>query len=117
VQWSDINDSTDWTAGAASQSDFQDIPDGGDIRGMTGGEFGLVLMEKSVVRMTYIGAPLFFQFDTLTRSLGCYEARSVVQYGAMTFFLSDDGFYVCDGQQVKPIGAERVDDWFFANLR
>ena len=116
VQWSDINDSTDWTAGAASQSDFQDIPDGGDIRGMTGGEFGLVLMEKSVVRMTYIGAPLFFQFDTLTRSLGCYEARSVVQYGAMTFFLSDDGFYVCDGQQVKPIGAERVDDWFFANL-
>lgn len=116
AQWSDINDATDWTAGVGSQSDYQDIPDGGEIRGMTGGEFGLVLLERSIVRMTYVGAPLFFQFDTLTRSLGCYEARSVVQYGSMTFFLSDDGFYVCDGQQVKPIGAERIDRWFYSNM-
>ena len=116
VQWSDINDATDWTSGAGSQADSQDIPDGGEVRGLTGGEFGLVLMERSIVRMTYIGAPLFFQFDTLTRSLGCYESRSVVQYGSMTFFLSDDGFFVCDGQAVKPIGAERVDRWFFSVL-
>jgi hypothetical protein len=116
VQWSDINDATDWTSGAGSQSDYQDVPDGGEVRGLTGGEFGLVLMERSIVRMTYIGAPLFFQFDTLTRSLGCYESRSVVQYGSMTFFLSDDGFYVCDGQTVKPIGAERVDRWFYSVL-
>lgn len=116
VQWSDINDSTDWTAGATSQSDYQDIPDGGEVRGITGGEFGIVLMERAVVRMTYVGAPLFFQFDTLTRSLGCYEPRSVIQYGASTFFLSDDGFYMCDGQQVRPIGNEKVDRWFFSVL-
>ena len=116
VQWSDINDSTDWTSGATSQADFQDLPDGGEIRGLTGGEFGLVLLERSVARMTYVGAPLFFQFDTLTRSLGCYESRSVVQYGALTYFLSDDGFYVCDGQQIKAIGNEKVDRWFFSVL-
>jgi hypothetical protein len=111
--WSDINDETDWTPGAASQSDTQDIPDGGEIRGITGGEFGIVLLERSVVRMTYVGAPLFFQFDTLTSALGCYESRSVVRYGAITYFLSDDGFYMTDGQQVKPIGSERVDRWFY----
>lgn len=116
VQWSDINDETDWTSGTGSQSDYQDIPDGGEVRGITGGEFGLVLMERAVVRMTYIGAPLFFQFDTLTRSLGCYEPRSVVQYGGMTFFLSDDGFYSCDGQQVRAIGNEKIDRWFFSVL-
>lgn len=116
VQWSDINDETDWTSGAGSQADYQDLPDGGEIRGITGGEFGLVLLERSVSRMTYVGAPLFFQFDTLTRSLGCYESRSVVQYGAMTYFLSDDGFYVCDGQSVKPIGNEKVDKWFYSVL-
>lgn len=115
VQWSDINDATDWTAGAGSQSDFQDIPDGGEVRGITGGEFGLVLLERSIVRMTYVGAPLFFQFDTLTRSLGCYESRSIIQFGGLTFFLSDDGFYVCDGQQVLPIGNEQVDRWFYNN--
>lgn len=116
VQWSDINDETDWTSGPTSQSDFQDIPDGGDIQGITGGEFGLVLLEKSVVRMTYIGSPLYFQFDTISREIGCYEPGSVTQYGNMTFFLSDDGFYMCDGQRVTPIGAEKVDRWFWDDL-
>jgi len=59
VQWSDINDETNWTAGGASQSDFQIIPDGGNIRGITGGEFGLILLERAVVRMSYIGSPYF----------------------------------------------------------
>jgi hypothetical protein len=116
VQWSDINDETDWTSGPTSQSDYQDIPDGGDIQGITGGEFGLVLLEKAIVRMTYIGSPLFFQFDTISREIGCYEPGSVAQYGNMTFFLSDDGFYMCDGQRVTPIGAEKVDRWFWNDL-
>lgn len=116
VQWSDINDETDWTSGGASQSDYQDIPDGGNIVGITGGEFGLVLLDQAIVRMSYIGAPLFFQFDTISRQLGCYEAGSIAQYGPLTFFLSDDGFYLCDGQSVKPIGAEKVDRWFFEDL-
>jgi hypothetical protein len=116
VQWSDINDETDWTSGPTSQSDYQDIPDGGDIQGITGGEFGLVLLEKAIVRMSYIGSPLFFQFDTISREIGCYEPGSVCQYGNMTFFLSDDGFYMCDGQRVTPIGAEKVDRWFWDDL-
>jgi hypothetical protein len=116
VYWSDINDETDWSSGGASQSDFQDIPDGGDIQGITGGEFGLVLLEKSIVRMSYVGSPLYFQFDTISREIGCYEPGSVCQYGNMTFFLSDDGFYMCDGQRVTPIGAEKVDRWFWDDL-
>lgn len=116
VQWSDINDETNWTSGPTSQSDYQDIPDGGDIQGITGGEFGLVLLEKSLVRMSYIGSPLFFQFDTISREIGCYEPGSVCQYGNVTFFLSDDGFYMCDGQKVTPIGAEKVDRWFWDDL-
>jgi hypothetical protein len=116
VQWSDINDETDWTSGPTSQSDYQDIPDGGEILGITGGEFGLVLLEKAIVRMSYIGSPLYFQFDTISREIGCYEPGSVCQYGNMTFFLSDDGFYMCDGQRITPIGAEKVDRWFWDDL-
>jgi len=116
VFWSDINDETNWTPGTGSQSDSQVIPDGGDIKGITGGEFGIVLLEKSIYRMTYIGAPLYFQFDNITRQLGCLSSGSVVQSGGFTYFLSDDGFYVCDGQTVKPIGNERVDRWFDDNI-
>ena len=116
VYWSDINNETNWTSGTTSQSDFQDIPDGGSIQGITGGEFGLVLLERAIHRMSYIGSPLFFQFDAISRTLGCYEPNSIVQQGGRTFFLSDDGFYVCDGQNVTPISAEKVSRWFFDDV-
>jgi hypothetical protein len=116
VYWSDINDETDWTPSDLSQSDSQIIPDGGDIRGITGGEFGLVLLEKAISRMSYVGAPLFFQFDTIAKNIGCYESNSIAQFGNLTFFLSDDGFYMCDGQTVTPIGAEKIDRFFFNNV-
>ena len=116
VYWSDINDETDWTPGAASQSDTQVIPDGGDITGLAGGEYGLIFLERAIYRMTYAGSPFFFQFDAISRSLGCISNGSIAQYGGLTYFLADDGFYVCDGQSVKQIGAEKVNRWFFSNV-
>lgn len=115
VQWSDINDESDWVSGATSQSDYQIIADGGNITGLTGGEFGLVFLERAIVRMSYIGSPYFFQFDTISRNLGCMTGGSVAQYGNMSFFLSDNGFYSCDGQTITPIGANKVDRYFFDN--
>lgn len=116
LQWSDINDETNWNSGAASQSDYQIISDGGDITGITGGEFGIVLLEKAIVRMSYVGSPLFFQFDTISRGLGCITGGSVAQFAGITYFLSDDGFYSCDGKTITPIGNEKVDRFFFDDL-
>lgn len=116
VQWSAINDETDWTISQATQADLQDLPDGGEIRGVTGGEFGLVLMERSIFRMSYIGTPLIFQFDNISRNLGCYAPNSVVQYQGITYFLSDDGFYSCDGQRVTNIGSEKINRFFISDF-
>ena len=65
--------------------------------------------------MSYIGSPLFFQFDTISRNIGCIEGGSIAQYGGITYFLSDDGFYSCDGQNIVGIGAEKVDRYFYSN--
>jgi hypothetical protein len=116
VQWSGINDPTTWSSSAVTQSDFQDIPDGGEIRGITGGEYGLVLLERSIVRMSYVGTPLVFQFDNIARNLGCYEGQSVIQWQGTTYWLSDDGFYSYNGQQIEPIGAEKVNRYFWATM-
>jgi len=72
-------------------------------------------MEEAIYRMSYIGSPLFFQFDAITRTLGCYEPNSIIQQGGRTFFLSTDGFYMCDGQNVTPISAEKISRWFFGD--
>jgi len=116
VQWSALGDESSWTNSATTQADYQDIPDGGSIVGVTGGEYGLVFMDRSIHRMSYVGSPLVFQFDNISRNLGCYEANSIIQYGGTSFFLGDDGFYACDGQNVVPIGNEKVNRFFFDNV-
>jgi hypothetical protein len=115
VRWSGINDETAWGSSQVTQADFQDIADGGQVVGIRGGEFGLVFMEKGISRMSYIGTPFIFQFDNISRGKGCIAAGSIAQTQGICFFLSDDGFYMCDGQQVQSIGAEKVDRWFFSN--
>jgi hypothetical protein len=72
-------------------------------------------MEKGISRMSYIGTPFIFQFDNISRGKGCIAAGSIAQVQGVTFFLSDDGFYMCDGQNVTAIGSEKVDRWFFSN--
>lgn len=113
VYWSDINNELNWVPSASSQSDSQYLPDGGNITGLAGGEYGLVFLERAIYRMTYSGSPFFFQFDAISRTLGCISAGSITQFGGVTYFLADDGFYLCDGQNVQPIGFEKVNRWFF----
>jgi len=117
IQWSGINNEKTWTTSATTQADFQDVPDGGFVQGVTGGEFGLVLLERSIVRMSYVGTPLIFQFDNIARNRGCFEPNSVIQWQGITYFLGDDGFYACDGQNLVNIGAEKVNRYFFNTLR
>ena len=116
VRWSQINDATSWTLGTA-QADFQDIADAGDITGLVGGEFGVVLMEKAIARMQYVGSPLIFTFEKVETSHGCNYPNSVASLGpTQVFYLADDGFFMFDGQRSIPIGAEKVDRFFFDDL-
>jgi hypothetical protein len=113
VRWSPIADPAgDWAISATTQADFQDIPTGGGVVGLVGGEFGIVLMEGSLYRMSYAGPPVVFQFDEIAPGRGCAAAGSIATDGRLTIFLSEDGFYSTDGAQVQPIGAGKLDRWF-----
>lgn len=117
VQWSHINNARRWGRSAQNQSDAQDFPgDGGNIVAITGGDFGCILTNRSLIRMSYIGAPFVFRFDELAPNTGCLAAGSVARYQGFTFFLSGNGFMMFDGQQAVSIGDETVDDWFFDNV-
>lgn len=117
VQWSAINNPLDWNVSPTTQSDYQDlIGDNSRVQKVVGGEFGLVLTENSVWRMTYAGPPVVFQFDQIEPGIGCYAAGSVARYSGQTFFLSDTGFFASNGQAVQPIGNGKVDRTFFDDL-
>lgn len=125
VWWSALGDATDWpvpgTSDAASkQSDYQDLlGDGGWIQGIVGGlgttDFA-VFMERKIWRAQYIGSPAIFQFDAVEGARGTPAPGSIVQLGAIVFYLGEDGFYQFDGTNSTPIGFGKVDKTFFADV-
>jgi len=115
VRWSGIDDATAWTVGS-DQSDIQDISDLGNVTGIVGGEFGTVLCERGIVRMSYVGSPIIFQFDKVETSRGCPYPGSICNVGPAIFYLSQDGFYIFDGTSSTSIGNEKVDRSFFAEF-
>ena len=117
VRWSQINDAGTWTLGSG-QADFQDIADAGHITGLVGGEFGVVLLENAIARMQYVGSPLIFTFEKVETGHGCNYPNSIASLGpTQVFYLADDGFFMFDGQRSIPIGAEKVDTFFFDDLK
>lgn len=117
VQWSGLNAITTWTSGT-TYSDFQDMPDGGNVRGVVGGEFGVILQDTSIRRMTFSpGADIIFQIDRLARDLGTNLPYSVIDAEGLVLFYSTKGFMMISGDGgMKPIGKERVDRTFAASV-
>jgi hypothetical protein len=118
IQWSGLNATTTWTAGV-NQSDFQDFPDGGIVRGVAGGEYGVVFQDAAVRRMTYApGSPVIFQIDRLSEEKGLFAPLSIVRAaGSRVFYIGSDGFQmIVPGGAPQAIGKERVDRSFFADV-
>ena len=116
VQWSGINAFETWSNTAATQSGFQDlVHDGSEIKGIVGGEHGTIFQENSVTKMTYVGSPLIFRFDTIEEARGCIASGSIQKLGSDIYYLAEDGFFKLTAGGSIPISPEKVNDWFFDN--
>jgi hypothetical protein len=117
IQWSGLNDVTNWTSGMNS-SDFQPLPDGGILRGVGGGEFGNIYQDSAIRRMTFMaGSQEVFQIQRISEDIGMYSAGSLIRSNNRQFFFSTAGFQMIDASgQLTPIGKERVDRTFLADL-
>src|SRR5262245_3249034 len=117
VHWSDLNDITEWTAGTGL-CDFQDLPDGGVVRGVVGGEFGVIIQDGAMRRMVFAaGSDVIFQIDRISKDTGALAPYSIINAGERIFFLSSRGFVMTDASgAISPIGKERVDRTFLAHF-
>ena len=116
VQWSDLNNELQWDSADTNQADFQRLPSGGEIKAITGGEFGLILQDKGVRRMSYVGTPLIFQFDLISDNIGCLAGKSAIQHNGISYWLSHEGMIACDGTKVTNIGNGKINDWLFNKI-
>lgn len=118
IRWSGFNNIEIWGTDIAAQSDFQDLnANGGAITGIVGREYGTIFQRNSITRMTFEGADNVFRFDVVEENRGAIEGNSIVNLGRLTFFLSEDGFYVWDQQQSTPIGKGKIDRFFADRVR
>jgi hypothetical protein len=118
VQWSDLNDTTQWTAGVG-QADFQDLPDGGATRGIAGGDqYGIIFQDARIRTITYApGAPEVFDILAFPSTDGIFAAQSIINTNAGTFFASPQGFkLIPPGGVPTPIAKEKFDRTFLADV-
>jgi hypothetical protein len=123
VQWPAFDNPHDWpTPGGASanavQAGRQLLNSAyGKVTAIANGEFwGLVFQQRAVTRFTYEGGDTVFQVQAFERNRGCWAPQSMIQIGALCYFLAADGFYMTDGQTVTPIGNAKVDKWFYGEF-
>ena len=113
VRWGAFEDHTGNTLGT-NQCGEQPMLTGGEVMGIAGGEFGVILQRQRLVRMSLTGdSSLPFQFDEITPNFGCAAKGSIAKAGRTVFCYSDRGFIaIDDGQAVRPIGNEKFDQSF-----
>lgn len=118
AQWSDLDAPEVWTAGVGL-ADFQDLPDGGTVLGVSGGDsYGIVFQQESIRSFTYApGSAVTFQIVRIAVQDTLFAEHSIIAAGEKTFFISAQGFKVImPGGTPQPIGKERVDTTFFADI-
>jgi hypothetical protein len=116
IQWSGINDIATWESGT-KQSDLQDLPgSGGEIVHITSGEISYIFRQNQIVRMDYVGGATVFRLSVISPNRGAVKGRTVCQDNRRVFFYADDGFFEINGDQVIPIGAEKVNRFFDTDL-
>jgi len=119
--WPAINNPASWPeigsdAAAAVQSDRQDLPDGGAISGIVGGETGVtVVCENKIIRGLF-GSSLIFDFIPAEENRGSRYSASIIGDGRNVFYIGDDGFFRFNSVQSEPIGTQKVDTWFLGDL-
>lgn len=118
IFWSGQNNETAWGSSLATGSDYQILEgDGGNVQAILGGSVGVVVQERSVVELAYIGPPLQFQINEMAAGIGTPAPRSCVRFGQVVWFLGWDGIYQYEvGGGVKKIGDGKVDRWLNARI-
>ena len=115
IAWSALNDIATWSAGVDG-ADTQDFQDGGEVRGVAGGEFGVVFQSEAIRRMVYVGGDTIFEFERIVEGEGLAAPYSVIRSGPRVFFLGTSGFQsITAGQYPVSISKERFYRTFLAD--
>lgn len=100
AQWSDVNDSEEWTNGLAGNQEFVDS---GSVMGWAP-HARIVLMERGMHGIVSTNDIYSFNFTDLSTEKGTTAPYAAIERGRRLYFLSVDDFYVVNDGMEEPIG-------------
>jgi hypothetical protein len=123
VWWSAIDGPTSWpdpltSAATAVQSSAEDLPQQfGAVQHVTNGsDMFIAMQEHALTRFQYVGGDVVFDVVTYDKEHGLYAPNAAIEVGSLVYFLDVGGFFVTDGQSTRPIGYDKVDKTFLADV-
>lgn len=115
-QTSGLNSPTTWTTGSLLADD-QVLPDGDEIMGFVGGVDGGRVIQRNAKRSLLLtaDAAMAIKQHSIDAKYGCNAPYSIQSIGSDDYvYLAPDGFKRGDAR--VPIGAGRVDDYFYTDV-
>ncbi len=116
--WSAFRDITSFDPSASTQSDFEDISDGGWVQRLVGLDNSvLVVQERQIVRARFVGPPFFFDFsEVVDKQRGTPIPGSIASRGRLMFGISEEGFFVNEAGASRSIGDGKADREFWSQI-
>jgi hypothetical protein len=112
VDWSDLEDNTDWTPTATNQAGGRRLQTSGALkcgRRIRGGQ--LIFSDTDVHLSTYVGLPIVYSFERLATDCGVISKNSPVCVDDRAWWMGTGGFWTYDGF-VKPMECDVYDHVF-----
>jgi hypothetical protein len=114
VQWSALNDYTNWPASVASQAgnDVLTSTPGANTAGRRFGSAIVVYKKNSMYLGVYVGPPIVWEFSLIPGDSGALSQEVVVNIGTPEnpkhIFMGENDFFVYDGSKPVRVGTNRV---------
>lgn len=117
VRNSDVNQVTNFTSGDANIANVAStkIVKGLPYRSAGQSPGGILWSLDSVIRMSFIGAPQIFRFDTISSQSSILSSSGVIEYDGIFFWAGVDRFLSFNGT-VQEVPNQMNLNWFFDNL-
>ena len=112
VWWGPIADPQGtWAVDQTTMCDYQDMGQGAYCTAIVGGSSGTIFMRDAIIKMSFVGSPLVFQFDVIDTVHGCIGVDAAASFGDMIPFVSADGLFIMNNNSLQQIGLEKVDKY------
>lgn len=118
VQWSDVTDITNWTAGPTTTAGEYPLSGGSRIVGARKARSGVVVVwsDTDAFAMTFTPTNSIYRFPRIGHGIGLLSTGSHAEYGGVVYWMGKNNFWYYDGYPYPIPNVEDIRTDIFDNI-